>query len=119
MKENEPKDLTLIQIIDQFPTDEAAREHLEGIRWKDGIVCPHCKCSDQSKFSTIAANPAKKVRAGLRWCSNCQKQFTVTVGTIFEDSHSSFIGSQTQTLTPGKYFIWLDCNCLHLLVSKV
>jgi transposase-like protein len=71
----------------RIPTDETAREHLEGIRWKDGIVCPHCKCSDQSRFSTIAANPKKKVRAGLRWCAACEKQFTVTVGTIFEDSH--------------------------------
>ena len=87
MKTKESKDLTLIKIIDQFPTDETARKHLESIRWKDGVVCPHCKCSDQSKFSTIAANPEKKVRAGLRWCSACQKQFTVTVGTIFEDSH--------------------------------
>jgi len=87
MKKKESKDLTLIKIIDQFPTDETAREHLESIRWKGGIVCPHCKCSDKSKFSTIAANPKKKVRAGLRWCSACQKQFTVTVGTIFEDSH--------------------------------
>jgi transposase-like protein len=86
MKTKESKDLTLIQIIDQFPTDEAAREHLEGIRWKDGIFCPHCKCSDQAKFSTIAANPESKVRAGLRWCSNCEKQFTVTIGTIFEAS---------------------------------
>ena len=87
MKTKESKDLTLIKIIDQFPTDETAREHLESIRWKDGIVCPQCKCSDQSKFSTIAANPAKKVRAGLRWCASCEKQFTVTIGTIFEDSH--------------------------------
>jgi transposase-like protein len=87
MKTKESNDLTLIKIIDQFPTDDAAREHLEGIRWKEGIVCPHCKCSDQSKFSGIAANPKKKVRAGLRWCAACQKQFTVTVGTIFEDSH--------------------------------
>ena len=86
MRKKESKDLTLIKIIDQFPTDETAREHLESIRWKDGIFCPHCKCSDQSKFSTIAANPDSKVRAGLRWCSNCEKQFTVTIGTIFEAS---------------------------------
>jgi transposase-like protein len=86
MKDESP-DLTLIQIIDRFPTDDAARAHLEEIRWKDGIVCPHCKCSDQTKFSAIAANPEKKVRAGLRWCASCQKQFTVTIGTIFEDSH--------------------------------
>jgi transposase-like protein len=86
MKTKESKDLTLIKIIDQFPTDETAREHLESIRWKVGIFCPHCKCSDQSKFSAIAANPDSKVRAGLRWCSNCEKQFTVTIGTIFEAS---------------------------------
>ena len=41
----------------------------------------------KSKFSDIAANPAKKIRAGLRYCSNCKSQFTVTIGTIFEDSH--------------------------------
>lgn len=81
------KDLTLIQIVDKFPNDDAAREHLESIRWKQGIVCPHCKCSDQKQFSSIAANPAKKIRAGLRYCSNCKSQFTVTIGTIFEDSH--------------------------------
>jgi transposase-like protein len=87
MKKNESPDLTLIQIIDRFPTDDAARAHLESIRWPKGPVCPHCKTSDQTKFSTIAANPEKKVRAGLRWCAACEKQFTVTIGTIFEDSH--------------------------------
>jgi transposase-like protein len=80
-------DLTLIQLIDRFATDDKARKHLESIRWSEGIVCPQCKCSDQTKFSEIAANPEKKVRAGLRWCAACEKQFTVTIGTIFEDSH--------------------------------
>lgn len=88
MKANEPeRDLTLIQIVERFSTDEKARKHLEGIRWPGGIVCPHCQCNDQSKFSGIKANRKKKVRAGLRWCAGCRKQFTVTVGTIFEDSH--------------------------------
>ena len=88
MKKNEKHaDLTLIQIFDRFPDDDTAREHLERIRWHKGIICPHCGCSDQAKFSTIKPNPAKKVRAGLRWCAACSKQFTVTVGTIFEDSH--------------------------------
>lgn len=78
--------LTLIQLFDRFATDEKARKHLEGVLWKNGIVCPKCKCNDQSKFSLIAANPEKKVRAGLRWCSDCKSQFTVTIGTVFEDS---------------------------------
>ena len=87
MKTKSPlKDLTLVQIVRRFDTDAKARAHLESVLWKDGIVCPHCQCKDQTRFSSIAANPAKKVRAGLRWCSNCKSQFTVTIGTIFEDS---------------------------------
>jgi transposase-like protein len=82
-----PKDLTLIQLFDRFGTDEKARHHLEKVLWKDGIVCPHCKCKDQKMFSDIAANPEAKTRPGLRWCSNCKSKFTVTIGTIFEDSH--------------------------------
>jgi len=81
------KDLTLVQIVRRFDTDAKARQHLESMLWKDGIVCPHCQCKDQAKFSSIAANPAKKIRAGLRYCADCKKQFTVTIGTIFEDSH--------------------------------
>jgi len=82
-----PKDLTLIQLFDRFGTDEKARQHLEAILWQRGIVCPHCKCTDQKQFAERTANPEKKIRAGLRYCSNCKSQFTVTVGTIFEDSH--------------------------------
>ncbi|HUZ07340.1 MAG TPA: IS1595 family transposase [Candidatus Paceibacterota bacterium] len=80
------KDLTLVQIVRRFDTDAKARAHLEAVLWKDDIVCPHCQCKDQAKFSSIAANPAKKIRAGLRYCSNCKSQFTVTIGTLFEDS---------------------------------
>ena len=82
-----PKDLTLIQLFDRFGTDDKARKHLESVLWKDGIVCPKCKCTDQDKFSDITANPEAKTRAGLRWCANCKSKFTVTIGTIFEDSH--------------------------------
>jgi transposase-like protein len=81
-----PKDLTLIQLFDRFGTDEKARAHLEKVLWPKGVVCPHCQCNDQSKFSNINANLAVKTRAGLRYCSNCKGQFTVTVGTVFEDS---------------------------------
>jgi transposase-like protein len=88
MKTKSPlKDLTLIQIIDRFPDDETARQHLESMLWPKGVTCPHCRCNDQSKFSNINPNPTAKTRAGLRWCSGCKKPFTVTIGTIFEDSH--------------------------------
>jgi transposase-like protein len=81
------KDLTLIQLFDRFGTDESAREHLESKVWPNGIVCPHCQCKDESKFSKINPNPKAKTRDGLRWCSDCKKPFTCTIGTIFEDSH--------------------------------
>ncbi len=80
------QDITLIQLFDRFYDDESARKHLEGVLWKNGVVCPHCKCNDQAKIAERTANPAKKIRAGLRFCSNCKSQFTVTVGTVFEDS---------------------------------
>jgi transposase-like protein len=82
-----PEDLTLDEIQSRFATDEAARNYLEEIRWPNGVVCPHCKNADQNKFYALKTNTAKSVRAGLRQCVECKKQFTVTVGTIFEDSH--------------------------------
>ena len=82
-----PKDLTLIQLFDRFGTDDKARKHLESVLWPSGVVCPHCQCNNQAKFSNINPNPQAKTRAGLRWCSSCKKPFTVTIGTIFEDSH--------------------------------
>jgi len=82
-----PKGLTLIEIIARFSTEEKARDYLETVRWPKGPICPHCRNADQSRIWRIAANPAKKVRPGLCSCGGCKKQFTVTVGTIFEDSH--------------------------------
>src|SRR5712691_1431355 len=82
-----PEDLTLDEIQLRFGTDEAARAYLEEIRWPDGVVCPHCKNADQSRIWEIKASPTARIRAGLRQCAQCKKQFTCTVGTIFEDSH--------------------------------
>jgi hypothetical protein len=81
-----PEDLTLDGIMARFATDEAAREHLEAVRWPNGPVCPHCGNADADRLYPIAANPEKKVRAGLRECGECHRQFTVTIGTVFEDS---------------------------------
>src|SRR5438876_5970702 len=82
-----PADLTLDEIQSRFGTDDKARLYLEEIRWPDGVVCPHCKNARQKRIWEIKANEAAKIRAGLYQCAECKKQFTVTVGTIFEDSH--------------------------------
>jgi len=67
-----------------FVDEDAAREALEQVRWPDGPVCPHC--------GTIGSRIAKVEgtkrthRPGLYYCNECQGQFTVTVGTVFERS---------------------------------
>lgn len=87
-KEAQPgDDLTLMAVMQRFATEEAARAYFERIRWPHGPVCPHCGNGDQSKVYKIEANPAKKIRAGLYKCAVCEDQFTVTVGTVCEDSH--------------------------------
>ncbi len=82
-----PETLTLPEIMQHFDSEDKARAYLEAIRWPSGPVCPHCRNAKQDSLWRIAANPAKKVRPGLIQCGACNKQFTVTVGTVFEDSH--------------------------------
>lgn len=71
------------QIASLIASEDLAREFIEMLRWPNGATCPHC---ESVKVYSIAANAAKKVRKGLYKCGDCKKQFTVTVGTIFEDS---------------------------------
>ena len=68
----------------EFTDADKAREALERIRWPDGAACPHCGGTE--RVYPIKPNPEKKVRAGLYKCNDCLKQFTVTVGTVFEGS---------------------------------
>lgn len=70
-----------------FADKDAAREHLEKIRWANGVVCPHCGVTDEYYTITPKATSKSPARKGLYKCKACGKQFTVTVGTIFEDSH--------------------------------
>src|SRR6266850_1061123 len=65
-----------------YSNETAAREHLEGIRWADGVYCPHCGGYDDiRKLGGAAADK------GFWHCKPCRKKFTVTVGTVFERSH--------------------------------
>ncbi|MGH6836330.1 MAG: IS1595 family transposase [Methylocella sp.] len=66
-----------------FTDDNKAREALEGIRWPDGPYCPHCGNLDQER---IAKGYGKAHRSGLYYCAACNGQFTVTIGTVMEDS---------------------------------
>jgi transposase-like protein len=67
-----------------FHDEAAAFAFVEGVIWADGPVCPHCGCA--GRISAIKPNPEKRVRIGLKKCGDCKKQFTVRIGTIFEES---------------------------------
>jgi transposase-like protein len=71
-----------------FQDAEAAREFLESLLWPDGPACPHCGligCSNQ--LHGKGGPKGTKHRPGVYKCKGCEKQFTVTVGTLFERSH--------------------------------
>jgi transposase-like protein len=63
-----------------FTDETAAREYLERLRWPFGAVCPHC--------GSVGKAYATK-RPGKWRCAEkeCRKDFSVTVGTVFERSH--------------------------------
>jgi len=69
-----------------FSDEDSARELLESLRWPNGPVCPHCGGDAPYKLTPKATSKAPG-RKGLYKCKACRKQFTVTVGTIFEHSH--------------------------------
>ena len=79
-----PDTLTLDRIIGDFSTDEKARDFLETLLWANGPTCPRCHSNNRQRIYKMKG---ADVRNGLYHCKDCRYQFTVTVGTIFEDSH--------------------------------
>jgi transposase-like protein len=74
-------DLSLGLLDERFTDRLSAADYLESVRWPNGPVCPHCGEAEKRHYKL----PNKTRR--LWKCAACRKQFTVTVGTIFESSH--------------------------------
>src|SRR5438128_7029743 len=74
-------DLSFDVYDERFTDPIEAATYLESIRWPDGPVCPHCGESERRPY------PLKSDTRKLYKCAACRKQYTVTVGTIFEGSH--------------------------------
>jgi transposase-like protein len=71
-----------MNLTDPIYTDaNKAREHLEALHWPNGPVCPHC-----GSVENITKLQGKSTRPGVYKCNACEKPFTVTVGTVMEDS---------------------------------
>jgi transposase-like protein len=84
---------TLQEAVVYFADADAAFEYATARRWPDGVRCPLC---DTPEPSFIASRKIWR-------CKGCKKQFSVRVGTIFEDSPISL----------GKWYmtIWMLTNC--------
>ena len=69
--------MTLVDVITLFDTDERCRELLVRLRWPNGVECLRCK------------GPVTELQTAkqLFYCKSCDYQFSVTVGTVFNDSH--------------------------------
>src|SRR5687768_970255 len=84
---------SLMEAIRFFDNPGNALQYLASKRWVKGVTCPYCEAAEPMFLST------RKI-----WkCRSCRKQFSVKVGTIFEDS----------ALPLGKWLTaaWLIANC--------
>jgi transposase-like protein len=66
----------LIEAIRHFSDINVCTEFVAELRWPNGPVCPRCGCVEYSYLTTRR----------LWKCKGCKKQFSVKLGTIFEDS---------------------------------
>lgn len=79
-----------------FHDEAAARAHFESLRWEGGVpVCFHCGVvgdaapvkRDEERAAKQKKAGKKVAREGLYYCRSCERTFTATMGTIYEDSH--------------------------------
>lgn len=75
MTEEYPRNL--IELEAAFSTETACRDYLARLRWPDGFRCPHC-----------GGGKAWPVRNVLFQCADCDRQTSVTAGTIFQDTRT-------------------------------
>ncbi len=70
-------DMDLPKLVEEYGTDDKCRDYLEDLRWPEGVRCPRCR-----------SNKIARIRTRKQYdCSSCRYRFSVTVGTIFHDSH--------------------------------
>jgi transposase-like protein len=69
--------VNLMSLVEKYSTDENCRQVLTHLRFPDGVKCLKCHSENVAPVSD------RKVYV----CYSCKYQFSVTVGTIFHDSH--------------------------------
>lgn len=67
----------LFKLEEKFLDEEGCVKYFTDIRFRKGSFCPHC-CSSR-KIHHFSDDKRHK-------CADCRRQFTIKIGTIFEDS---------------------------------
>lgn len=70
-----PYPRTFEEFLEWFSSEEDCAKYLSWIRWPKGFICPGC-----------GRTAAWRTDRGLWHCQGCQRQSSVTAGTVFEDS---------------------------------
>ena len=70
--------ISTFQLFEKFPNEATAYAYVEKRLWPNGPVCPRCNGTERIV--------TRKSRVGLHACLPCDREFTVKIGTIFEDS---------------------------------
>jgi transposase-like protein len=90
--------MNLIDAIKTFPDELACVKYLEKMRWPNGVKCLACE-SDKVTFYVKKEGVRTRInkkgetvqsRVPARYlyqCKECRKQFTPTLGTLFNDTH--------------------------------
>lgn len=76
--------LSLIQVVKKFNTEKKCVKYYANIRWPNGVRCLSCDSGNTVYFETKGKTNKPRY---LYNCRECHYQFSVTVGTIFHDSH--------------------------------
>ncbi len=83
--------LNLSTIAKRYSDEGEAYLFVESLRWPNGPICPHCGLVGEATY-LAPKDGHRTTRTGkvsnrrLWQCNECRKQFSVLIGTIFEDS---------------------------------
>lgn len=67
---------SLLSLISYFKSEQTCKSYLEKIRWEGKLTCPYLECQHDKVY---------KCKDRYK-CANCERIYSVRVGTIFEDS---------------------------------
>ena len=74
---------SIVAVYRRWPTKDDCITHLEAVRWGGHPLCPYCGAQRVSHNR----DSARRLTAARWKCQRCYKSFSVTVGTIFHNSH--------------------------------